>query len=83
MIFPYLQLPTCIGYGEGDDEKVVVGKYQPVKISAYHDGFNGAGIFIYIEGQPIQIALTIEQFEAQLTGYWKKVNSKPNLNIVK
>lgn len=79
MIFPYLELPVAIGYGEGQEEKIVTGKFQPVKISGYHAGYYDVGVFIYIEGQPIQVALTVEELEKQLTGYWSMVNGKQSI----
>jgi len=78
MILPYLQLPVAIGYGDGQD-KTVIGKVQPVKISSYHEGYNDAGCFIYIDGQPIQIALSIEQLETQLRSYWAQLNQKSTI----
>lgn len=79
MIPPYLELPVAIGYGDGQESKIVKGKFQPVKISAYHDGYNDAGCFIYIEGQPIQIALSLELLEFQLKSYWEQLNGKASI----
>lgn len=87
MILPYLELPVCIGYGDGQESKVVKGKFQPVKVSCYHQGYHDeVGMFIYIEGQPIQIALTIEDYEAKIAAYWKyladKEGAKKKLTII-
>lgn len=81
MLFPYLELPLCIGYGEGQEEKVVVGKFQPAKIMAYHEGYyQSVGMFIYHDNQPFQIALTLAEYEAKINAYWELVNSKQYVN---
>lgn len=88
MLLPYLELPVCIGYGNGLEEKVVIGKFQPAKIMGYHQGYyEEVGMFIYHDTQPFQIALSLEQFEAKVKAYWdmlgKKQDLKTKLGIVK
>jgi hypothetical protein len=75
MILPYLELPVWVGY-EGNDGKIVKGKFQPIKITSYHDGYNEAGMFIYHDGQPFQIALTYDVFEDQMKQYWAALTQK-------
>jgi len=70
MILPYLELPLAIGYA-GQEDKIVVGKFQPSRITAYHEGFNSdIGMFIYQDGQPFQIALSLAQYESKINAYW-------------
>jgi hypothetical protein len=79
---PYLELPVAIGY-EGHEDKTVIGKFQPSQITHYHEGFRDVGIFIYIGGSPIQIALSIKEYEAQIVAYWNKVYTDANKRIEK
>jgi hypothetical protein len=80
MILPYLELPVCVGYANGEEGKVVVGKFQPVAITAYHEGYMpDVGMFIYIGEQPFQIALSLDQYEEQIRGYWNIVNRKQDV----
>lgn len=82
MIIPYLELPLCIGYGEGNEEKVVTLKINPNTITAYHEGYyEDVGMFIYIGQQPFQIALTLAQFETRINRYWEIVQNKAKLKI--
>lgn len=77
MLLPYLELPLCIGYGNGLEEKVVVGKFQPAKIMAYHEGYyQSVGMFIYHDNQPFQIALTLAEYEAKIKVYWDMLNNQ-------
>ncbi len=86
MILPYLELPVAIGYA-GQEDKVVKGKFQPSQITHYHEGFYDVGIFIYIDGQPTQIALSLVEYEQKIQAYWALISSKQNvkqkLGIVK
>lgn len=75
MLLPYLELPVAVGYA-GHDDKVVKGFFQPMKITHYHEGFLEVGIFI--DGQPIQIALSIAQYEDQIQQYWNMLASQEN-----
>jgi hypothetical protein len=80
MILPYLELPVCIGYGEGTESKVVKGKFQPSRITAYHQGYyDEVGMFIYQDGQLFQINLTIELFEDRLKQYWSMLQGKQSI----
>lgn len=83
MKLPYLELPVAIGYaaieGEEPKEKVVIGKFQPIEISHYHEGFYDVGMFIYINGQATQIALTIQEFEGRIKSYWTLLSAKQNV----
>ena len=80
MMFPYLELPVFVGYANEQEGKVVVGKFQPVAITAYHEGYMpDTGMFIYIGEQPFQIVLSLEQYEEQIRGYWNIVNNKQNV----
>lgn len=78
MMFPYLELPVAIGY-EGQETKVVIGKFQPVKITHYHEGFYDIGMFIYIDGQATQIALSIADYEAKIQAYWNLLANKQSI----
>lgn len=77
MLLPYLELPLCIGYAGTEDSKIVIGKFQPIKIMAYHEGFMpDVGMFIYHDNQPFQIALTLPEFETKIKAYWELVGNK-------
>lgn len=78
MMFPYLELPVAIGYA-GQEDKIVIGKFQPVKVTHYHEGFYDIGMFIYIDGQPTQIALSITDYEAKIQAYWDYLAIKQNI----
>ena len=75
MLLPYLELPVAIGYA-GQEDKIVKGKFQPMNITSYHEGFYDVGIFIYIAGPPTQIALSIDEYEAKIKAYWQLVTTK-------
>lgn len=77
MLLPYLELPVAIGYA-GQDDKIVKGMFQVVKVSHYHEGFYDVGMFIYIDGQPVQIALTIAEYEAKILAYWNELAKQTN-----
>lgn len=80
MLLPYLELPVCIGYAGSDQSKVVIGKFQPAKIMAYHEGFMPeVGMFIYHDNQPFQIALTLPEFEVRMKAYWSLLGAKQNI----
>lgn len=79
MMLPYLELPLCIGYGEGHEEKVVVAKFQPARITAYHEGYYPeVGMFIYQDSQPFQIALTMADYEDKIQAYWNMLANQAN-----
>lgn len=74
-MLPFLEVPIAIG--NGDVEKIVTGKIQPINITAYHEGFNpDVGMFVYIGEQPIQLAMSLSIFEQKLIAYWKLVNER-------
>mgnify|MGYP001598367194 CR=1 FL=1 len=79
MLLPYLELPVAIGYGEGQEEKIVKGFFQPSQISSYHEGFYDIGMFIYIDGQPTQIALSLDEYQAKIQAYWNLIATKQNV----
>lgn len=85
MILPYLELPIYIGYGE-NEPKVINLKVQPISITSYHEGYNDAGMFIYVDGQPFQVALTIAEYETKITKYFDLITTKQSikqkLNII-
>jgi len=82
MMLPYLELPIYIGYGEVE-AKVVQLKVQPVHITGYHEGYNDAGMFIYVSGQPFQVVLTVEQYEAKIKSYFELINPNSKTQLKK
>lgn len=78
MMLPYLELPVAIAYS-GQEGKVVKGFFQPSQITHYHEGFYDVGMFIYIDGQPTQIALSIDEFLSRIQAYWNMLASKQNV----
>ena len=92
MLPPYLELPVCLGYAQPipgqPAEKIVIGKFLPSMITHYHEGFMPeVGMFIYISGNPLQIALTIDVYEAKIKAYWDllaiNANEKTEKQIIK
>jgi hypothetical protein len=84
MQLPYLELPLCIGYGVQADEntpdKVVTVKLLPQNISAYHEGYYAeVGTFVYYGTHVFQLALSVEELEAKIIGYWNLMQGKQNL----
>lgn len=80
MLLPYLELPVCIGYAQSEESKIVVGKFQPSQISAYHEGFMPeVGMFIYVGPNVFQIGLTITEYERRIQEYWKLVTGKQDV----
>ncbi|MDB5288542.1 MAG: hypothetical protein JWR05_3491 [Mucilaginibacter sp.] len=79
MGIPELELPVNL-IGAGDDGKecgkTVMGYFNPTEIAAYHDGYYPeTGIFIYLKGgQPVQIAMTLEDYRQKLKEYWIEVS---------
>lgn len=82
MMTPYLELPVAIGYA-GQHDKIVIGKFQPSQVTHYHEGYHPVGIFIYIGGAPIQIALSIKEYEAQIVAYWDKIYTEASKQLDK
>ncbi len=81
MQLPYLELPLAIGYGQSADEnhpdKIVTVKLSPAHITAYHEGyFAEVGTFVYHGTNVFQIALSVEDLEKQLKGYWELIGKK-------
>lgn len=94
MQLPYLILPLCIGYGEGFPDKVVDCRITPSMVSAYHAGYltyelgenKFVSTFVYHGTQIFQLAISVEEFENAVRGYWdmlgKKQSIKDKLKIV-
>lgn len=87
MTLPYLILPLCIGYLEGWPHKVVDARFTPNMISSYHAGYltdapapdTLVTTFIYHGTQVFQIAMSVEEFENAIRGYWDMVTKKQSI----
>jgi hypothetical protein len=71
---PYLILPICLPGIEGDDDKIVDGKFWPTNIGAYHESYSGTRTLIYGNGQPFLIQLTIPEYEDKIKQYFELIN---------
>ena len=86
MILPFLTIPIVLpgDEGQGNSDKSVDCKIQPISILAYHEGYSW-GTFIYLQtGQAFCSSLTMEQLENALRAYWNEVNQpKKQLQTIK
>lgn len=91
MNLPYLILPLYIGYIEGWPDKIVDCRITPAQVTAYHAGYlsdepgenNLISTFVYHGTQVFQLAMSVEDFENALRGYWDQLGKKQKEPTIK
>lgn len=76
---PFLELPVSLPGLQNETvnnpDKVVVGKFLPTTIVAYHESYY-PGVIIYLQnGQPFLLSMNVDEYEKAIKQYFKLINT--------